>query len=258
VTQILSPALAGVLVAWAGPEICFYFDVGSFLFSAAMVMLLGVSGNHAVEGRSFGSFLHELTGGLRFIFTHQAVSFVMIAMTAGMFAVRCFGALLAVWVRDVLAAGPAAFGLLNSCVGIGMICATQSVHRFGAKRRKDHLVLFGLGVAAVFILLTAALPGMVSTALGMFGMGVGIAFVFLPSQTLLQQETPPGMMGRVSSGMMSALAITQVIALLLSGQVAQTAGIRTLYFASGAMLAAVAGLGVRQLAGSGSQSRSSS
>jgi len=258
VTQILSPALAGVLVAWAGPELCFYFDFASFFFSAAMVATLGVSGAHTIEGRSFGSFWEDMTGGLRFIFTHKAVSFVMVAMTAGMFAVRCFGALLAVWVRDVLRAGPASFGVLNSCVGVGMICATQSVHRFGAKRSKDHLVIFGLGVAAVFIVLTAAFPGMAATGLGMFGMGFGIAFVFIPSQTLLQHETPPGMMGRVSSSMMSALAMTQVVALALSGWAAEKIGIRALYFASGAMLTAIAAIGMRQLAGAANQSRSDS
>ena len=138
------------------------------------------------------------------------------------------------------------------------MCARQSVHRFGAKRSKDHLVIFGLGVAAVFIVLTAAFPGMAATGLGMFGMGFGIAFVFIPSQTLLQHETPPGMMGRVSSSMMSALAMTQVVALALSGWAAEKIGIRALYFASGALLTAIAAIGMRQLAGAANQSRSDS
>ena len=198
VTMILSPALAGSLVAWTGPRFCFWLDIASFLVSASMVAAVGVSGAHPVEGASLGSIREDLTGGLKFIFTHPPVSFVMVAMIAGMFAVRSFGALLAVWVRDVLAAGPASFGLLNSCVGVGMICASQSVHRFGANRSKDRLVIFGLASAGAFVLLTAALPGMVTTALGMFGMGFGMAFVFIPSQTLLQQVTPAGMLGRVS------------------------------------------------------------
>jgi MFS transporter, DHA3 family, macrolide efflux protein len=247
VTMILSPALAGTLVAWVGPRFCFYFDIVSFLFSASMVAAIGVSGAHPKEGRSIGAIHQELTGGLRFIFTHAAVSFVMIAMTAGMFAVRSFGALLAVWVRDVLVAGPSAFGLLNSCVGVGMICASQGVHRIGARRSKDQLVVFGLAAAGGFVLLTAAVPGMVTTALGMFGMGFGMAFVFIPSQTLLQEVTPSGMLGRVSSAMMSSLAITQVVALLLSGWVAQAVGIRPLYFGSAAMLAGIALLGYRKL-----------
>lgn len=61
--------------------------------------------------------LSSMREGFRFIFTHSAISFVMIAMTAGMFAVRCFGALLSVYVRDVLASTAALFGILNSPVG---------------------------------------------------------------------------------------------------------------------------------------------
>ena len=248
VTQIVSPAIAGVLVASAGPNVCFWFDVASFLFSASMVWAIGVSGDHALEGRTVDSFLADMTAGLRFIFTHRAISFVMLSMTVGMFAVRCFGALLAVWVRDILAAGPAAFGLLNSCVGVGMICATQFVHRFGTKRSKPHLVVFGLTAAGTFILLVAAIPSVLTTGLGMFGMGLGIAFVFIPAQTLLQQVTPTDMLGRVSSSMMSSFALTQVVALLLSGSIAQAVGIRPLYFASAALLAAIAGYGWRRLA----------
>ena len=49
--------------------------------------------------------------GFRFIFTHSVISFVMIAMTCGMFAVRCFGALLSVYVRDLLHSNATLFGL---------------------------------------------------------------------------------------------------------------------------------------------------
>jgi MFS family permease len=248
VTQIISPAIAGALVASVGPNACFWFDVASFLFSACMVWAIDISGEHAVEGRTVDSFVTDMTAGMRFIFTHRAVSFVMVSMTVGLFAVRCFGALLAVWVRDVLAAGPASFGVLNSFVGVGMICATQFVHRFGAKRSKPSLVVFGLTAAGAFILLVACGPTLISTALGMFGMGLGIAFVFIPAQTLLQQVTPREMLGRVSSSMMSSFALTQTVALLLSGSVAQAVGIRPLYFASALMLAAIAGYGWRRLA----------
>jgi len=38
-----------------------------------------------------------------------------------MFAMRCFGALLSIYVRDVLHSTSAAFGVLNTLIGIGMI-----------------------------------------------------------------------------------------------------------------------------------------
>jgi predicted MFS family arabinose efflux permease len=248
VTQILSPAIAGVLVASAGANVCYYFDACSFLFSASMVWAIAIHREPVSAGKSLRALVADLTTGLKFIFTHSEISFVMISMTVGMFAIRCFGALLAVYVRDVLAAGSAMFGILNSMIGVGMIMGTQTVHRFAAKRSKNHLVVFGLLACGLFILLPAAAATVPTTLIGMLGLGVGVAFVFIPAQTMLQQVTPAAMLGRVSSSLWSALALTQVVALTLSGSAAQAVGIRNLYFASAAMLFLIAGVGWRKLA----------
>jgi predicted MFS family arabinose efflux permease len=174
--------------------------------------------------------------GFRFIFTHSVISFVLIAMACGMFAVRCFGTLLSVYVRDVLQSNAALFGTLNSLIGVGMIAGTQSVRRFALRITPQHMVICGLAGmgAAVFV---TALFGMIwSTAVGMLAIGFFAAFVFVTSQTLMQQETPQEMLGRVSSSLMSLMAISQVLAMFVAGPVAQKAGIRNLYFGSAVML----------------------
>ncbi len=248
VTQIVSPAIAGVLVATAGPNFCYYFDAASFLFSAFMVSGIAVHREPQAGAQNVRALLADLTTGLKFIFTHSTISFVMISMTVGMFAIRCFGALLAVYVRDVLSAGSATFGVLNSLIGVGMIVGTQVVHRFAAKRSKNHLVVFGLLLSGLFILLPAASATLTATVIGMLGLGFGVAFIFIPASTMLQQVTPANMLGRVSSSLWSALALTQVAALTLSGSTAQIIGIRNLYFASAALLVLIAAAGWRKLA----------
>ena len=57
------------------------------------------------------------------------------------------------------------------------------------------------------------------------------------------------MLGRVSSALMSSLAFAQVIALLGAGPVAESAGIRNLFFGSAAMLGAIAVIGMWKLRG---------
>ncbi len=248
VTQIVSPAIASVLVATAGPNFCYYFDAASFLFSAFMVAGISVHREPQPGAKNVRALLRDLTTGLEFIFTHSTISFVMISMTVGMFAIRCFGALLAVYVRDVLAAGSSMFGILSSLIGVGMIMGTQFVHRFAAKRSKNHLVVFGLLTSGLFIMLPAASPTVTATVIGMLGLGFGVAFIFIPAQTMLQQVTPAAMLGRVSSSLWSALALTQVAAMTLSGSAAQALGIRNLYFASAALLVIIAAAGWRKLA----------
>ncbi len=246
ITQIISPALAGLLVEWMGAAVCFYFDAASFVFSAALVLRLPV-GRLQSAGSRLGSVLSDLGTGLKFIFTHEAIAFVMISMTVGMFAIRCFGALLAVFVRDVLVSGSSTFGLLNSLVGVGLILGTQFVHRLARRTSKDTVVVSGLLTCGVFILLPAALVSVPSTVVGMLGLGFGAALIFIPAQTLLQEVTPMPMLGRVSSSLMSALAFSQVIAMLFSGSTAARFGIRNLYLLSAAMLVVIAGLGYHNL-----------
>jgi MFS family permease len=76
-------------------------------------------------------------------------------------------------------------------------------------------------------------------ALSTFTMGFGIAFVWIPAQTMSQQETPPAMVGRVSSTFMSLIAASQVFGLLLSGYLAQWLGIRAVFIACAGVLAVI-------------------
>jgi len=175
------------------------------------------------------------------------ISFVLISMTAGMFAVRCFGVLLSVYVRDVLRSNAALFGTLNSLIGIGMIVGSQCIHRFARKISQQHLVIYGLGGMGIAVLVTAVFGTVPTTAIGMLALGFFAAFIMITAQTLIQQETPGPMLGRVSSSMMSLMAISQVIAMFVAGPVAQSAGIRNLYFGSAAMLVSIGVIGLARL-----------
>ena len=81
----------------------------------------------------------------------------------------------------------------------------------------------------------------------MFGLGFSVAFIMVPAQTLMQQETPAHMLGRVSGSFMSIITVAQVSGLVLSGSVAQGLGVRNLFYASAALLAIIALFGYRRL-----------
>src|SRR5580700_5556265 len=95
--QIISPSIAGLLVQTAGADSCFLFDSFSFFFSAAMVFSSAIDREKPAAGQAVTSILSSMRQGMAFIFTHAAISFVVISIAAGMFAIRCFGALLSVY-----------------------------------------------------------------------------------------------------------------------------------------------------------------
>jgi hypothetical protein len=74
----------------------------------------------------------------------------------------------------------------------------------------QHMVMYGLAGMGAAVFVTALFGRIWSTAAGMLGLG------FLTSQTLMQQETPQEMLGRVSSSLMSLMAISQVMAMFCS------------------------------------------
>lgn len=239
VMRIFSPALAGAMVGWFGASSCYYVDCASFIVSASLIGTLVIAREPVVPAKGshpIKSVLNDLMVGVKFIFTHATISFVIMAMAAGMFAISCFGPLIAVYVRDELLAGSVAFGIINALIGVGMIGGTLVMSRFAQKISKTHLALWGLLTMGAFVVVLAAFKSIAAASISMFGVGVGVVFVFVSAQTLMQGQTPMELIGRVSSSVMSVLCIAQLIGLLFSGSLAQTLGIRTLFYASAAML----------------------
>jgi MFS family permease len=252
IMRIISPALAGAMVAWFGANSCYYVDSLSYIFSATMIALLLIQRLPSLspaqnDGSKLRSVITDMASGAKFIFTHATMSFVILSMAAGMFALSCFGPLIAVYVRDELNAGSIAFGIINSMIGIGMILGSLIVNRFAQRVPKSHLVIWGLLTLAVFVVVMAAFKNMVMAGLGTFGIGVGIIFIIVAAQTLMQQQTPIELVGRVSSSFMSVLSIAQLFGLVFSGSLAQTLGTRNLFYASAGLLLLITALGYYRL-----------
>jgi DHA3 family macrolide efflux protein-like MFS transporter len=239
VMRIISPALAGAMVGWFGASSCYYIDTLSFIFSASMIATIAIAREPVVPAKGshpLKSVLNDLHAGVKFIFTHPTISFVILAMAAGMFAVSCFGPLIAVYVRDELQATSLVFGIINSLIGVGMIFGTLALSRFGKQVSKTHLALWGLFTMGAFVVVMAAFKTISAASAGMLGLGIGVIFVIVSAQTIMQGQTPMEMVGRVSSSFMAVLSIAQLVGLVISGSLAQTLGIRNLFFASAALL----------------------
>lgn len=243
VVRIISPAIAGAMVNWVGAKPAYYFDAGSFIVSASLVAaILTRRAAAAIEppappkGGKLKSILKDLTSGARFIFTHATISFVMFAMAAGMFALSCFAPLIAIYVRDTLKSTEFQFGVINSMIGVGMIFASQFITRFAKNLSKSFQVVAGLLGMGIAVVVMASIGNAVVAAVGAFGIGFGAIFIIVPTQTLMQQETPVELVGRVSSSFMSVLSVAQLLGLIISGSLAHKMGIRNLFFASAAML----------------------
>jgi MFS transporter, DHA3 family, macrolide efflux protein len=250
-TRVIGPAAAGALVAAFGPNICYAIDFVSFLVSAGLISSVAImraaSPTRAVREESTNSkvhaVFHEMGEGMRFIVHHAAISFVVMAMAAGMFVMGCFGPLIAVYVRDWLHAKAGIFGLVSAMVGTGMMAGMPVVRRLSGSLSSATLVLGGLAGIGLGALMLGAFTFVPTAMLGCFTLGFTFAGVIVPAQTLMQQETPPSLVGRISSTMMSVVFFAQVIGLALSGFLAQALGVRAVFFLCAALAWALTGAG---------------
>src|SRR4029079_6363986 len=140
-------------VGWFGASSCYYVDSLSFILSASFIATLTIAREPAAPSKDTHpllSVLNDWRAGVTFIFTHATISFVILAMAAGMFAISCFGPLIAVYVRDELQANSIAFGIINALIGVGMIAGTFLMTRFAKTWSKTHLALWGLLTMGVF------------------------------------------------------------------------------------------------------------
>jgi len=237
-TRVVGPAAAGALVAAFGPKICYAIDFASFLVSAAFISSVAIvraasparAATEETTNSKVHAVFHEMGEGMRFIVHHAAISFVVMAMAAGMFVMGCFGPLIAVYVRDWLHAEAGVFGLVSAMVGTGMMLGMPVVRRLSGTVPSATLVLGGLAGIGLGALLLGAFTFVPTAMLGCFTLGFTFAGVIVPAQTLMQQETPPALVGRISSSMMSMVFFAQVAGLFLSAYLAKAFGVRAVFF----------------------------
>ena len=250
VVRLISPVLSGALIAWLGERMCFYLDSFSFFFSAAMVFTIHYSREPAPGHKSVKGFFQDLLSGNKFIFTHHIMAFVITSMLAAMFVMSCLSPLFSIYVRDILGKGgkegTLIYGVISSMVGVGMILGTTFITKFAKTMSKKAIVIAGLFICGGGVALLGLFKYAIAAVATTFTMGFGIAFVIVASQTVMQQETPRELLGRVSSSFMSVFSFAQVFGLLLSGQLANWFGIRPVFLICAAALVLISGLGYQR------------
>ena len=247
VMRIIGPSAAAFLVATLGARSCYLFDAVSFLLSASFIGSIVLKTADAppspevasTETNALTRIGRDMQAGISFIVHHAALFFVIVALAAGMFVMGCFGPLIAVYVRDDLHASTRTFGIASAMIGLGLLLGVNLLNVLAKRTRESTLVYLGLLGIAFGTLLMALLAHTASALGGCFLVGFAAAGIIVPSQTLIQQETPAALMGRVGSTVMSVVFTAQIGGLVLSGVLAELTSVRRVFLLCTVMLVAL-------------------
>jgi MFS family permease len=128
--RIIGPSVAGLVIAWKGPAVCFFANSASFM---AVIAALAMMRFPAQLTRTSASLLSDVREGLGTIWQDRGIRAVVAAV--GVFAVfgGSYGVLMPVFARDILHSGATGYGLLLSAAGAGALVGALSLTGIGAR-----------------------------------------------------------------------------------------------------------------------------
>ena len=248
-TKIIGPALGGLIVAVASPRVAFGIDAVTFLVSAAILSRLRPIDDPQArraedDGEDEGGYWAELREGLAYIAARRALVLCIVGFGATIFLLFCFDSL-SVLAFQQLGVSKALFGLAIAGIGAGGVLGTIAVGRYGGEVNPFILlgggtVIVGGCVALLGVALLADLgaPPWIWTPLLMV-VGVASAGILVASPTIIQKETPPELMGRVSTSATAIPTGLQMFAPIAGAAVAEWQSVGFLFAAAGGALAAL-------------------
>lgn len=156
--RAIGPALAGVLVAWAGPASVFALNALSFL---ATVVVLVIWRRPVVErdGPPERALAALATGG-RYIRSAPFVRRILLRTALFIAPASALWALLPVIAKDKLGLGSSGYGLLLGALGLGAVLGAFTLSRLQARFNQNVLLAIAAGGFALATAVLALVPNM--------------------------------------------------------------------------------------------------
>lgn len=242
VATVLGPALGGFLYL-AGPTVV-YGSVLVLAVVAAVLMMQVRGGREHLNAEREPANLQTLLSGLKFVRSRPVV---LGAISLDLFAVLLGGAtaLLPMFAKDILHAGPSGLGLLRTAPGVGaaicaMVIALSPIAR--------HVGAWMFGGVAMFGVATIVFGVSTNFYLSMFALTVlgaaDMVSVYV-RHLLVQLETPDAIRGRVSAVSSVFIGASNELGDFESGVVAKWLGAVRAVVIGGIATLIVTGLWIR-------------
>lgn len=220
--RIVGPSVAGLVLATLGEAACFWLNALSFVAVLAALAALRVPPREGpAETRSMGA---TLVDGVRYAWRTTSLRNLLLLLAACAGLGFQYNVLLPVYTRDLLKAGPQAYGALLAAFGLGSLLAalrmTAKLDRWALRRHLlTGLVLAGIGFtgfAWIRVFPVMMLMGALS--------GFGLILYVSSTNVLVQMTTADEYRGRVMSIYTLMFLGTAPFGALLAGAIAQRFG----------------------------------
>jgi MFS family permease len=192
--QILGPALGGLLYGLGALTV---YGAVSVAFIGAAVLLSAIRIEQVVRMRTPLTF-ESLFSGVAFI---RRKPVILGALSLDLFAVLLGGAtaLLPVFARDILHAGPWALGVLRAAPAVGALAGSIYLAHFPLRRRAGTALFGGVIAFGVATIVFGLSRNLYVSLIALATLGASDVISVVVRMSLVQLQTPDDMRGRVGA-----------------------------------------------------------
>lgn len=240
--QILLAPAAGFVAATAGFGAAFGLNAATFAVSALLLRRLrfGEAPRPVITASvwAHGWEALSLLGKDRLL---RALAFGqgLAALSAG-----ATSALLVVLAAKQLVAGGGGYGLMLAAIGVGAFLGPLALTRLGGQAQRPRVVFAAFGLRGLVDLVLASITALPTVLASLVCYGLGTSTGNVTFSSIIQSHVPPELRGRVFSAFDLIWQSMRLASLLVGGLVADTLGIRAVFYTGGVLLLAAALAGV--------------
>ena len=195
VARFVGPAIAGILLASAGPT--WVFGLNAFSFLAVLGALFLLPGSRAKIAAASAGVRGAMADGIRYVFGQRSLASLMLLMVfAGMFATPPVAFMVPGLVRFQLDEGPKTLGILISLIGLGSVIGSVALLALARRANKgEPAIVCYLACAAAIAVIGVSTSVPLSFALALIGGFTGVVFIGL-STVVVQAASSEEMRSR--------------------------------------------------------------
>ena len=222
--RFVGPALAGILILWAGGGMAFAFKALSYSGFLAALLLIDIDESGGAKHASSG-IIDDIIAGLRYAWSAAPIRLLLISAVALGILLRPIIELMPAYVGSVLQSDAGTLAWLLSATGVGAMIASLWLARRGKTQGLARIMLLNFVIAGVILIIFLNTSGLAIgiAVLGIYGFCS--AAVMISNQTMIQSAVEDHMRARVMS--LYALTVRAIPALgaFIVGLLADLAGL---------------------------------
>lgn len=198
---------AGLLIHYGGASPAFLTNSGTFLVSALLISFIRTELKVGDGQKNVEKVLDDIKAGLQHVINVPILGGTVVLSLIAPMALGATMPLLIIYVDQVMRGGAREFGLMEAIFGLGLSVGVLLVGKYWSEKERWSILSVGVAGIGLGMLLTFSIPMVLTAYPTALMLSVALPFffltaaangaIFLSIRTIVQENTPQHMIGRV-------------------------------------------------------------